>query len=49
VAQNATVTAPSTAGTYYVWVFADNTGTAGQPSSAQGNDETVASGTLTVK
>jgi hypothetical protein len=49
VAQNVTVTAPSTAGTYYVWVIADNTSTAGQSSSAQGNDEAVASGTLTVR
>jgi hypothetical protein len=44
-----TVTAPSTAGIYYVWVIADNTSTAGQSSSAQGNDEAVASGTLTVR
>lgn len=31
-AQGAQLTAPATAGTYYVWVITDNTGTAGQTS-----------------
>ena len=48
VAQSATVTAPSTAGTYYVWVIADNYSTSGQTSAAAGNDITLAPGTLTV-
>ena len=36
--QNTTLTAPTTAGTYYVWVIADNTSTAGQSTSAAAND-----------
>jgi len=48
VTQSATVTAPSTAGTYYVWVIADNYSTSGQTSAAAGNDITLAPGTLTV-
>ncbi|MHB9116727.1 MAG: Lcl domain-containing protein [Burkholderiales bacterium] len=36
--QIASLTAPTTAGTYYVWVIADNNSTAGQSSSAAAND-----------
>ena len=37
-AQSASITAPSTAGTYYVWVITDNTNSAGQSASAAAND-----------
>ena len=36
--QSATLTAPTTAGTYYVWVITDNTNSAGQSTTAQAND-----------
>jgi hypothetical protein len=36
--QGATISAPSTAGTYYVWVITDNTSSAGQNTSALSND-----------
>ena len=36
--QSASLTAPSTLGTYYVWVIADNGSSAGQSSSAMAND-----------
>src|SRR5437868_4790309 len=48
VSQSATVTAPSTAGTYYVWVIADNNSTAGQTGSTANNDILLAGGILTV-
>src|SRR5207244_1434073 len=37
-AQGASITASTTAGTYYVWVITDNASTAGQSSSATAND-----------
>jgi hypothetical protein len=48
VAQNVTVTAPMTAGTYYVWVIADDYNTSGETGTAAANDIVLASGTLTV-
>ena len=38
VAQSRTLTAPTTAGTYHVWVVADNYNAAGQSTSATTND-----------
>lgn len=46
--QQAVVAAPATAGTYYVWVVADNSNTAGQATSATGNDIVRAAPALTV-
>ena len=37
-AQGASIAAPAVAGTYYVWVITDNTGTAGQNAAAASND-----------
>ena len=45
---SAPVTAPSTAGSYRVWVLADNGSTAGQGSANEANDIVLASSTLTV-
>lgn len=46
--QQAVVAAPAIAGTYYVWVVADNLNTAGQVPSATGNDIVRAAPALTV-
>lgn len=43
-----TVSVAQPAGTYYVWVLADNRRTAGQPAAAEANDVVRAPGTLTV-
>lgn len=45
---SANVAAPATAGSYRVWVIADNNNTSGQNSAAIANDIVLASGTLTV-
>lgn len=49
IGQSATVTAPTAAGTYYVWVIADNNTTSGQTVAATSNDIVRAAGTLTVR
>jgi hypothetical protein len=45
--QAAQITASTTAGSYYVWVITDNTGSAGQSTEGQAND-TVMVGSFTV-
>ena len=47
-AQSANLTAPTTPGTYYVWVLADNNGTAGQSTATAAND-IVRIGSFTVR
>src|SRR5258708_28121874 len=44
---NLNVTTPTTAGTYYVWLIADNNRTSGQTGTTANNDIVLASGRLT--